>query len=227
MDAPEPRFLGEPLGRRSILLIGDSLTEGYFHYGCDFHPYALSLVDRLRAHDSMHDCIIAEAGLSGEGTDTMVARLDKLLAERWYSLVVILGGTNDLARRRPVADISRELAAMHEAVVRSGARTVALTVPERSGERDSAEYLASKQALNTFIQEGLPGSVEVIDLCAALPYYALDAAERERLWDDGLHFTAAGYDRVGEIVFDGIVDLLPELRHAPLMGDRVAAACAV
>ncbi|RUS16690.1 hypothetical protein BC937DRAFT_90919 [Endogone sp. FLAS-F59071] len=40
------------------------------------------------------------------------------------------------------------------------------------------------------------------DLCKKLPLFALSAEERRLYWDDGVHLTAKGYDRVGELVFE-------------------------
>jgi lysophospholipase L1-like esterase len=33
-----------------------------------------------------------------------------------------------------------------------------------------------------------------------MPYHSLSKEERKVVWDDGLHFTAEGYRRIGEMV---------------------------
>ena len=32
--------------------------------------------------------------------------------------------------------------------------------------------------------------------------------ERERFWDDGLHLTEAGYERMGQVIANRLVELL-------------------
>ena len=48
------------------------------------------------------------------------------------------------------------------------------------------------------------GNVGLIDLAIKLPYFSMDATERKLIWDDGIHFTPAGYDRIAEIIYDEI-----------------------
>ncbi len=33
-------------------------------------------------------------------------------------------------------------------------------------------------------------------------------AERDKIWDDGLHFTPAGYERVGRLVAERLIEIL-------------------
>lgn len=40
----------------------------------------------------------------------------------------------------------------------------------------------------------------MFDLHKAMPYHSLDAKERREIWDDGLHFTPKGYERIGQLV---------------------------
>ena len=46
------------------------------------------------------------------------------------------------------------------------------------------------------------------DLHAKIPYHALPEAERNQIWDDGLHFTPMGYERVGTLVAERLVEIL-------------------
>jgi len=47
----------------------------------------------------------------------------------------------------------------------------------------------------------------VIDINKKLPYQSLNPEEIKLYWgDDKLHFTAKGYERMGEIVWDTIKD---------------------
>lgn len=202
------RYYGDASGAQRLLVFGDSLTEGYYAYGRLFHPYAIRLADRLQTLEG--GVLVAESGKSGECTDAMRVRLGELLdafADVQLSAAVILGGTNDLAMRRHVPGICANITAMHALLRERGIRSVALTVPERAGELMEPLYLTCKRELNEFILHGLadavPG-VHVVDLDAALPYTSLSADERARLWDDGLHLKPEGYDRLGDIVYEGL-----------------------
>lgn len=46
------------------------------------------------------------------------------------------------------------------------------------------------------------------DLKTAFPYHSLDQKERVRLWADTVHFTAQGYDLVGELIADRLLEIL-------------------
>lgn len=40
----------------------------------------------------------------------------------------------------------------------------------------------------------------IFDLHKRIPYHDIDEEERKAIWDDGLHFTEEGYERIGLIV---------------------------
>lgn len=47
------------------------------------------------------------------------------------------------------------------------------------------------------------------DLQEAVPYHTMPKADREKYWDfDGVHFTEAGYDLIGEKVAEGLIKIL-------------------
>ena len=48
----------------------------------------------------------------------------------------------------------------------------------------------------------------VFDLHAALPYLSMTPSDRQRYWDDTVHFTPAGYDLIGNKVGMALVKLL-------------------
>lgn len=47
-----------------------------------------------------------------------------------------------------------------------------------------------------------------LDLCSAVPYFAMDEKRREDIWDDGLHLTEEGYKLMGEVVAARLVEIL-------------------
>jgi len=54
----------------------------------------------------------------------------------------------------------------------------------------------------------------VFDLAAVVPYFDMTASDKERYWDDLIHFTPDGYDLVGREVGMGLVKVLEKERAA-------------
>lgn len=48
----------------------------------------------------------------------------------------------------------------------------------------------------------------IFDLKAAIPYHSMPEAEREEIWDDGLHFTPKGYERMGKLVAARLFEII-------------------
>ena len=46
------------------------------------------------------------------------------------------------------------------------------------------------------------------DLHDAVPYFSMSEADRERYWDDAVHFTPDGYDLIGQKVGQALVSML-------------------
>jgi len=116
----------------SLAALGDSLTARYrlsFSY-----PDLLARWRGIPVHNF---------GVSGNTTAQMLGRLDEVLASGpTPQVVVILGGTNDIARGLPVEDALSNLRTIAERVRDSGRRPV-LVCPPPSGsfQRERAEEL--------------------------------------------------------------------------------------
>lgn len=50
-----------------------------------------------------------------------------------------------------------------------------------------------------------------MDLCHAVPYFALEEAKRDNIWDDGLHLTEEGYKMMGDAIAVHMIKLLQSL----------------
>jgi lysophospholipase L1-like esterase len=55
------------------------------------------------------------------------------------------------------------------------------------------------------------GQSYVLDLHAKIPYHSMEETEREEIWDDGLHFTPKGYERMGGFVAERLIEIISEL----------------
>lgn len=47
-----------------------------------------------------------------------------------------------------------------------------------------------------------------MDLCNAVPYFALEEVKRDDIWDDGLHLTEEGYKMMGDAIAGHMIGLL-------------------
>jgi lysophospholipase L1-like esterase len=250
-------YLHSP-GKIRILAFGDSLTEGYTDW-ITRHPYGNALKTELSNILPEHRITVDINGRSGDRvcsslsgqfrrrlessittSSASTSFLDGNLGDSprpvtpqppTYDLVIVLGGTNDLAfkSRNPdgPAQIFEALQECYNHVLDSGSSLLCLTVPERDIDtQDSAIAKIAKDArvkLNDLIvdyaknhqSDGEEGqaSVFLLDFSREVPFACeesdLDEQDVVRLWsDDGLHMTAEGYDHVGEKLAVFIHDLV-------------------
>jgi len=48
----------------------------------------------------------------------------------------------------------------------------------------------------------------VFDLQTKIPNHSMDEAEKREIWDDGLHLTSKGYERMGEMIADRLMEII-------------------
>lgn len=212
-----------------IMAFGDSLTEGWIDDGANFRPYTIRLQEFLdEAFQDQRSFEVHNKGFSGEFVvDQMTTRLPQLLKEnKRYDLVIILGGTNDLSEasfgdERKIFD---GLKLLHDLTKEYGAKSVAVTLPEtdfyyKDLASNGTSYVKEtgekvRILLNEKLREyATQTNTCLCDLAKELPQTSLTAEELDKFWDDGLHFTAAGYERMAQILFETIK---PLLIHYPL-----------
>ena len=84
---------------------------------------------------------IIEDGISGEKAKDMVNRIPVVIYKHHPKLMIILGGTNDLAARFTAEQITKHIVKLHEYVLRNNrteikqAYTVAMTIPQLPVEK--------------------------------------------------------------------------------------------
>ena len=77
-----------------ILCFGDSLTAGYYHWGLEYHPYAIRLEERLKEKHPSADFQITSDGLPA---DRVINGLfnsrftNRLSQDQRYDWILILG----------------------------------------------------------------------------------------------------------------------------------------
>lgn len=207
------------------LTFGDSLTEGFYHNGLSFHPYAIELTRLINKQHPELEAIVHERGLSGEYTDHMIPRLAGMLdraakSQHPYHIVCVLAGTNDLASDDFPNEVFNRLKQMYEQVLAHGdGRTLLVTITIPPSAFVDEEYVARRSAINAMIKEyssravaGMgQGRVVCVDAEQGLPYWISPGDKDAVLWDDALHLTPEGYDRLGGLVFSAIEPHLADL----------------
>ena len=52
-----------------------------------------------------------------------------------------------------------------------------------------------------------------LDFHKKMPFWGIPEAKRNELWDDGVHFTAEGYDLMGVIIADRLIEVIEEIER--------------
>eukprot|EP00899_Mesostigma_viride_P022574 jgi/Mesvir1/3500/Mv11984-RA.1 len=188
----------------------------------ELHPYSLQLAKLIKGYLNGTEVRVDTKGVQGErvcgeaDVSPMAARLGDLLKTRTegttdsnaaWTHAIILAGTNDLVTKKSSDDIIACLQTLHSLCFQAGMRTLAVAIPESGYQTTHPAIRQKREAVNeklrAFVEQHKDMSA-FADLAAALPF----PASREdtaawSLWQmDGLHFSATGYDRMGEIIFD-------------------------
>ena len=61
--------------------------------------------------------------------------------------------------------------------------------------------LESKNKINEFIRQLVPHT-HFIDLASGLSLHSLTESEKDQFWSDHLHPSAAGYDKMAQIIYE-------------------------
>ena len=150
----------------------------------------------------------------------MIDRLRQTLADavaqgRHYRWIIILGGIQDLGVGFKPFAIFDGLKQMYQMVYEHGANLVVLTVNETGRFKTDDPRDADRHELNTLItkyawENHWAGGRRTfcVDINAAIPWHRPDLVEKKKLWDDHMHMTPKGYDLVGKLIFQAVVDHL-------------------
>jgi lysophospholipase L1-like esterase len=146
VPVPAQQHTNLPQSRRPcrILCFGDSNTAGFTDQGRSYYPYGETLSETLRAGGAV--CDVGVCGLNGHSAKQMAAAMGESCVVDGYGrrgkglarildddgpidLVIIMTGTNDLARGAHAFDISNVTTILHRACHERGVPTIALAPP--------------------------------------------------------------------------------------------------
>jgi len=209
----------------NVLALGDSLTEGLFDWptNANFHPYTLRLQQLFTFYSNGTEVVVTNRGVSGDTVWKIKKRLLMYLSNETQHLVVILAGTNDLLRvirhNRETSttlphhiiiatakNISRDIVGLHKICHRRQISTVVVTLPEIKYERyDNTEVSKRlRKAVNRKLRKYAfkhKRNTILANLASYLDKLGKDTQEYAQLWDDGVHLTPYGYNRMGEYIY--------------------------
>lgn len=204
--------------KMKVLCIGDSLTAGYIDDCQGFAPYTDHLDELLD-----HSVTLTNAGVNGETVHEIQQRL-RLLLQDHYDVVVLLGGTNDLGGIMGLFDPSEtddavsciSFAGIYDLIMGSTAKAlIQMTVPFNTFDRLDPQSREQKEALNRRIQQAVCSKKMVLDINdLSLGFNHLEMTEqvRDMYFQDSLHYTAKGYERMAECVFSVLSPVLASMK---------------
>jgi lysophospholipase L1-like esterase len=166
----------------TVLAIGDSLTRGHGAVG---EGYAEQLQQRLGDAIS-----VVQAGIDGERSEGLLARIDDALAEHRPALVLITSGGNDVLRRVPAERTRAQLRTVAQRIRAAGAVPVIFAVPQ-PGIGAVAGVLHDHPLF-----EELAAEMHVI------PDVVADVLGEDALKADAIHPNRAGYARLAAAAAD-------------------------
>lgn len=203
-----------------ILCYGDSLTAGSSGDALYGYPYAPHLEAAFQAKG--RSVVVRHRGLPGWTVDAMLGALDdgqsglrsaiRNVKDPPLSLVILLGGTNDLYYEFGAKEITENLEKLHKAAWELGvSKTLAIGIPPSGYQSVNEEA----RALADQVTNGLKAFCEVnADKATFMPFpFAFERGGTN--WDsDTLHFSPSGYQRLGESLVPVVERILDELEKA-------------
>lgn len=194
-----------------ILCFGASITAGFHAFGLRFHPYAIQLQRRLDQVLAGTKVNIQIDGLPGDRViqGSYFRRLESRCQKDQhdpYDWIIVQGGGNDLGSNVEPARIFEELKKVWRMALDSGAKVLALTVTDTSDQSKRTRVRYSE--LNNLILNHHEERFYVADVCSRIPYASTEETMRRKIWDDGLHFRAEGYDTMGDAIADRLLGIL-------------------
>lgn len=213
------------LYNRTIIAFGDSLTSGM--YTADGiadrngnHPYILEFMHRLRSMTTA----VKEVGKPGATAEDLLYTLAPILIMENISdplFVFILAGTNDLGHGRVPMTILWHLERMHNTVqqhalsIKRNIYSMVITIPPRWSDGDQSQRLLLNDGLRKYAAR-CHVSVALLDM---EPVFNVSRKDTAYLWSrDSLHLSKAGYDQMGGMVYDKMVEFLSAKSESSLHG---------
>jgi len=180
--------VGAVAAEKSIVVFGDSASAAYGL--AQARGWVALLGERLKREQL--DYSVVNASISGETTAGGLARIDKVLERQKPAIVILELGGNDGLRGLPIAEMTKNLAAIIERSQKAGARVLLLGVriPPNYGLEYSEAFAATypdlakryKTAVVPYLMEGFGHKPEMFQPDRIHPIEAMHPVMEERIW---------------------------------------------
>lgn len=156
-------------------------------------------------------------GLSGDCVvPHMTVRLAQTLrnaskAGTHYTVLILLAGINDLGIQAHVATVFDGITTMIREAVTHKAKVLLLTLlgTKMANTKNDASRVHLNHRLRRLVKHpDLGASVTILDMDVEMPY---GEAQRAGLFDDGIHLSPKGYDKMGQVVYRALLPLLEKV----------------
>lgn len=174
----------------TLVVLGDSLTAPVGTGGA---------ADWLRWADPDGTFeLIGNAGVPGERSDQILARVAADVIARRPGWVTVLAGTNDISVDVRAEPIIFNLTRIYDALEAAGINFVAITIPPLV--MLTPERVATHQAVNAWLRARVEAdwpNATLGDWSAALSVGGDDISPNAGMFPDGVHFSEAGAEAAG------------------------------
>lgn len=186
--------------RPTAIIFGDSIEQGSVNQGDWFGPANVQAGSPLS--------LIRNAGVGGNTTADMLARIDNDVLAYNPDWVISGGGGNDVTRGRTSTQIIDDLEAIYAEYVAANVAFIAKTITP-SIHMDTANEQATIVAVNSWVRSTAVslGAAAVVDMNAVMREGSSEHDPIDSLVSDGVHQNAAG----AQVMADALQTVLEAL----------------
>lgn len=204
IDPTQPGGMTAP-AMTGVVILGDSLTAGLGVLVEESFPSRLQV---LFTEEGYHEVEIMNAGVSGDTTAGGLRRVDSILTPDVRVAVIALGG-NDALRGLSVAETRQNLKAIIDRFLGAGVSVLlaGMEAPTNLGEDYRTNFRNVFQELAAEYRGRIRFVPFLLEGVAGMP--TLNQA-------DGIHPNAEGAQKVAELLYPSIRDLVDEIPSGPV-----------
>lgn len=166
--------------------------DPYYGGGDETNTYIYWLKKELIKNKVKNDHNFDNKGICGQTTSEIVYRLTKELQTMEYELVILWGGTNDLAMNLPVRRVFKNLNHGSDLIIGSKKDGILLNVPPTNWSELNGGIIQ----LNEMISSSIAKSITIVDVFAILEKNG--KLKREYDSGDGAHLNQNAYKVIGK-----------------------------
>lgn len=119
-------------------------------------------------------------------------------------LVIVLGGTADFRKPRcsDAETVLENMLQIHDMVHEQGLKSVVVTIPEcfELDKQCEEDRLKANKKLKKYVDDNKESTL-LCDLSTDLPMTSLFVFDRKVFWDDSVHPSVIGYDKIAYLLY--------------------------